>query len=78
MSIRTKVYNNQTTIPSQIRKKEGIDNTTYVEWIEKDDNTYEVKFRQKRTFKDMLGKYNIEGGKSSIEMKKELYKWKFL
>ena len=49
MGIETKVYNNQTTIPAHLRKKESIDNNTIVEWIEKEDNTYEVKFRKKRT-----------------------------
>ena len=74
MGIETKVYNNQTTIPAHLRKKESIDNNTIVEWIEKEDNTYEVKFRKKRTFKEMLGKYSLDEPTNSVELKKELYK----
>ena len=67
MGIETKVYNNQTTIPAHLRKKESIDNN-------KEDNTYEVKFRKKRTFKEMLGKYSLDEPTNSVELKKELYK----
>ncbi len=74
MGIETRVYNNQTTIPAHIIKKESIDNNTIVEWIEKEDNTYEVKFRKKRTFKEMLGKYSLDELTNGVKLKKEIYK----
>lgn len=45
-----------------------------MEWIEKEDNIYEVKFRKKKTFQEMLSKYSLDDPTNSVKLKKEIYK----
>ena len=75
----TKMYkNNQTVIPSFIRKKYGVSENTIITWIEDDEGNITVHFREKVNFEDMLGAGSMVKEKTdSVQLKKELYKWKY-
>jgi AbrB family looped-hinge helix DNA binding protein len=46
--IISKIYNNnQTTIPSEIRKKYNLNLNTIVEWIDEDNGEIKIKFVKK-------------------------------
>ena len=52
----TKLYNNnQTSIPSQIRKKFNVKADDIVEWIEKENSEVSVKFRKRNQINDIVG-----------------------
>lgn len=71
----TKIYkNNQTAIPSKIRKEFDIGPDDIVEWILDDDGILTLSFRKKVTFKQMRGSINIGEKTNAVELEKELYK----
>lgn len=71
----TKIYkNNQTAIPSKIRKEFDIGPNDIVEWILDDDGILTLSFRKKVTFKQMRGSINIGEKTNAVELEKELYK----
>lgn len=75
MSVTTKIYNNfQTAIPSEIRKKLGIDENYLIEWSIDENNEPRIRFRKKMSFKDISGIIKLDHKTDSVELKKELYK----
>ena len=71
----TKIYkNNQTAIPSKIRKECNVGPDDVVEWILDDDGKITLNFRKKVTFKQMRGSINIGKKTNAVELEKELYK----
>jgi len=69
----TKVYNNnQTSIPSKIRKKFNIKVDDIVEWIEDDDGGIKVNFRQKSKIDDIVGIVSSEKSINSVKIQKKL------
>ena len=73
----TKIYTNfQTSIPKEIRKRYGIDKNTVVKWFMDEKGEIRVKFREKKTIEDMEGIINLDHATNSVQLKKELYKWK--
>lgn len=75
MTVTTKIYeNNQTAIPSEIRKKFNIGKNDLVEWSINEKGEPEIKFRKKTSFKDIRGKGKLDYKTNSVDLKKELYK----
>jgi len=73
--IETKVYSgNQTTIPSEFRKKHNIQKNDIVEWKEEKDGTIKVNFRKKVTIDDIIGIGKTKNTTNAVKLKKELYK----
>ncbi|WP_409199369.1 AbrB/MazE/SpoVT family DNA-binding domain-containing protein [Methanobrevibacter sp. DSM 116169] len=71
MTITTTVYEgNQTSIPSEIRKKYNVKPKDIVEWIIDDNGELQVKFRKKIELKDVLGMIKEEIPYNSVELKK--------
>ena len=76
--IRTKVYaRNQTTIPSEYRKKYNVQPNDIVEWEENENGELTITFRKKITFREMLGKGTIKETTNAVELEKELYEWDY-
>lgn len=75
MSIETKVYEgNQTTIPSEIRKKHNIQPNDIVEWKENKKGEIQVSFRKKTTIDDIIGIGKTKEKTNAVELKRKLYK----
>lgn len=73
----TKIYkNNQTAIPSKIRKECNIGPDDIIEWILDDDGKVTLNFRKKVSFKEMRGSIDLGYKTNSVELEKELYEWK--
>lgn len=71
----TKIYkNNQTSIPSKIRKECNVEVDDVVEWTLDDNGVITLNFRKKVTFKEMRGSINIGKKTNAVELEKELYK----
>ena len=71
MFVTTKVYNtNQTTIPSEIRKKYNVAPDDIVEWTINENKKPELTFRKKIQLKDVLGLVKEEVPYNSVELKK--------
>lgn len=73
----TKVYpNNQTVIPSKIRKEFNITNDTLVEWNINSDNLVILTFKsEKPKLSDMagLGKGKTNEKTNAVDLKRSLY-----
>ena len=67
--------NYQTTIPKEIRKNYDIDNDTIVEWTINENGNPEIKFRKKRSFKDLVGAFRTDEKTNAVELKRSLYEW---
>ena len=75
MTLTTKIYeNNQTAIPSLIRKKFNIGKNDLVEWSINEQGEPEIKFRKKTSFKDIRSKGKLDHTTNSTDLKKELYR----
>lgn len=71
----TKVYNNnQTAIPSEIRKKLNIAPDDIVEWILWDDGRVEVVFRKRSVLKDIIGIGSTVKTTNGVELQKQIEK----
>ncbi|MGL6299219.1 MAG: AbrB/MazE/SpoVT family DNA-binding domain-containing protein [Methanobacteriaceae archaeon] len=71
MTTTTKVYNgNQTTIPSEVRKKYNVAPEDIVEWKITDNGTLELSFRKKVELKDVLGLIKEDIPYNAVELKK--------
>jgi len=69
----TKVYNNnQTSIPSKIRKRFNIKADDIVEWIEEDNGEIKVNFREKSKLNDIVGIVTSEKAIDSAKIQKKL------
>lgn len=74
MLIKTKVYaKNQTTIPSEFRKKYNIKPNDIVEWEENENGTITVSFRAKISFKDMEGAGTLKTPTNAVKLERKLY-----
>ncbi|MBR5503783.1 MAG: hypothetical protein IKV87_05010 [Methanobrevibacter sp.] len=70
----TKIYkNNQTSIPSKIRKECNVGPDDIIEWTLDDDGKITLNFRKKITFKEMRGAINLGHKTNAVELEKELY-----
>ena len=71
----TKIYkNNQTSIPSKIRKECNIGPDDIVEWVLDDEGKVTVTFRKKVTFNQMRGSIKLNDKTNAVDLEKELYK----
>lgn len=71
----TKVYKkNQTTIPSEIRKKFNVKPDDIVVWEENEGGEIVVSFRKKLSFKDMKGSANVKEETNAVELERDLYR----
>ena len=71
----TKVYNNnQTSIPSQIRKKFNVKADDIVEWIEKENGEVNIRFRKKSQLNDIVGIVSTKKPFNSVEIQKKIDK----
>ncbi|MGL4669549.1 MAG: AbrB/MazE/SpoVT family DNA-binding domain-containing protein [Methanobacteriaceae archaeon] len=73
MSVNTKLYsNNQTVVPSEIRKKFHLKADDIIEWNIKEDKKAELTFRKKLTDQDMIGIIKVKEPTNAVELKKNL------
>lgn len=69
--ISSKIYNNnQTIIPSEIRKKHSLKAGDIIEWIEEDNGEIKIRFREKSKLRDIIGIINTEKQTNAVELKK--------
>ena len=69
--ITTKVYNNnQTSIPSEIRKKFNITVDDIVEWNEDENGEIKVNFRKKSKLTDIVGITSSKKPIDSVKLQK--------
>ena len=69
----TKIYeNNQTVIPSEIRKKFKVEPEDIIEWTINEDGKTELEFRKKSTLKDIIGKAKAKKPIDSVELQKKI------
>ena len=73
--VTTKVYNNnQTSIPSQIRKKFDVKVDDIVEWIEMENGEVNVRFRKKSQINDIVGIASTKSPVNSVKIQKRIDK----
>lgn len=72
----TKIYkNNQTTIPSKIRKLFNVSEDTEVDWDLNSDNVITISFKTKKTsIRDLAGLGKSKEITNAVELKRGLYK----
>ena len=71
----TKIYkNNQTSIPSKIRKEYNIEPGDIVEWVLDDDCKVAVTFRKKVTFDQVRGSIELNDKTNAVDLEKEIYR----
>jgi AbrB family looped-hinge helix DNA binding protein len=71
--LTTKVYNNnQTSIPSEIRKKFNIVADDMVEWIADDNGEIKVIFRKKSKLTDIVGLVTSPQPIDSVKLQKKV------
>ena len=71
----TKIYkNNQTAIPSIIRKECNVGPDDIVEWHLDDDGKITLTFRKKVSFEQMRGSIKLDYKTNAVDLEKELYK----
>ena len=72
----TKIYkNNQTTIPSKIRKLFDVSEDTEVDWDLNSDNVITITFKTKKTsIRDLVGLGKSKEITNAVELKRGLYK----
>lgn len=71
----TKIYkNNQTTIPSKIRKELNISKESVINWSLNSDKTITLKIEDKKTsVKDLIGLGSSKKVTNAVELKRSLY-----
>lgn len=72
----TKIYkNNQTTIPSKIRKELNITENSIINWNLNPDNTITLKIEnEKASVRDLVGLGSTKEVTNAVELKRSLYK----
>jgi AbrB family looped-hinge helix DNA binding protein len=71
--ITTKIYyNNQTAIPSEIRKKFNLVPDDIVEWIEDENGEFRVNFRKKSKLNDIVGLVTSKKPIDSVKLQKKI------
>lgn len=71
--LTTKVYNNnQTAIPSEIRKKFNVKVNDIVEWIEDEKGEIKITFRKKSELKDIVGIGATKKPMNSVKIQKKI------
>ncbi len=72
----TKIYkNNQTTVPSKIRKLFNVSEDTEVDWDLNSDNIITITFKTKKTsIRDLVGLGKSKEITNAVELKRGLYK----
>ena len=72
----TKIYkNNQTTVPSKIRKLFNVSEDTEVDWDLNSDNIITISFKTKKTsIRDLAGLGKSKEITNAVELKRGLYK----
>lgn len=75
----TKVYkNNQTTIPSKVRKELNISEDSIINWDLNPDKTITISVKNKKpAVKDLVGLGSSKEVTNAVELKRGLYLWKF-
>ncbi|KZX11625.1 AbrB/MazE/SpoVT family DNA-binding domain-containing protein [Methanobrevibacter filiformis] len=69
----TKLYkNNQTVVPSEIRKKFDLKPDDIIEWSINLNGKPELEFRKKSTLKDILGKVTAKEPINSVKLQKKI------
>ncbi|KZX14666.1 hypothetical protein MBCUT_19830 [Methanobrevibacter cuticularis] len=69
----TKLYeNNQTVVPSEIRKIYDLKPDDIIEWIINENGKPELEFRKKSTLKDIIGKATAKEPFNSVELQKKI------
>ena len=67
----TKVYNNnQTSIPSKIRKRFNVKADDVVEWIEENNEEIKVNFREKSKLNDIVSIATSKKAIDSVKIQK--------
>jgi len=70
--ITTKVYdNNQTAIPSEIRKMFKVQANDIVEWIVNEDGEININFRKRCRLDDIVGIVSSKKPIDSVKIQKE-------
>lgn len=73
--IETTVYKkNQTTIPSEIRKRFNVKPDDIMLWEENKNGEIVINFRKKLSFKDMKGAGTLKEPTNAVQLEKDLYK----
>ncbi len=73
MMITTKVYdNNQTAIPSEIRKKFNVQANDIVEWFVNEDGEINIFFRKKSRLNDIVGIVSSKKPIDSVKIQKRI------
>ncbi|MEA4957641.1 hypothetical protein SDC9_21287 [bioreactor metagenome] len=73
--LTTKVYNNnQTSIPSKLRKRFNIEVNDIVEWIEDENGQIRVNFRKRSNLNDIVGIISSEKPIDSVKLQKKIDK----
>jgi len=68
----TTVYKGyQTVIPSEIRKKLGIQPKDKITWDLKDDGTVNLNFKKQKTTEDLIGCISSENITNAVKLKKQ-------
>lgn len=72
----TKVYkNNQTTIPSKVRKELNVSKDSFVKWDLNPDKTITLSIENKKhSVKDLIGLGSSKDITNAVELKRSLYK----
>ena len=69
--ISSKIYdNNQTIIPSKIRKKHSLNPGDIIEWIEEDNGEIKIRFRVKSKLRDIVGIIDTKKQTNAVKLKK--------
>ncbi|WP_409200151.1 hypothetical protein [Methanobrevibacter sp. DSM 116169] len=75
MTVTTKIYkNNQTAVPSFMRKKFNLGDGDLIEWSIDEKGEPKISFRKKMKLEDIMGSVKLGYKTDSVELKKELYK----
>ena len=74
----TKVYkNNQTTIPSKVRKELNISENSIISWDLNPDKTITISVKsEKPSVKDLVGLGSSKEVTNAVNLKRGLYLWK--
>lgn len=71
--ITTKVYdNNQTAIPSEIRKMYDVQPTDIVEWFVNEDGGISINFRKRSKLNDIVGVVSSKKPIDSVKIQKRI------
>ena len=73
----TKIYkNNQTTIPSKIRKELNISEDSLINWNLNPDKTITITVKSKKPFvEDLIGLGSSKDKTNAVDLKRGLYLW---